>query len=580
MPQAVGSIASVEHIEERLLALERRVSILEVQQKEQRELNSNIGPGALPASPVPSQPIAFWAGSASEFRLGEFVPTLGKAILGIAGAYLLRAIAESGPLPKLVALSVGIVYAAMWMIWAAKTHATSRFGSATYAITSALILSPMLWESTVRFQVLSPAASALILAGFAVLTLALAWKRELQMISWIAILAAVVTSWALIIATHELVTLTIALLSFALVTEVATIRAQHQSVRVLPALAADFSVWLLVAVMTSSDGVPEAYRPAAPATIALLCFALMFIYGGSIGIRSFGFLRRISLLESIQVVVALSLGSFGIVRAGEVRAGQVLGLIFFFISGICYWGALWRFGERQHARNRHVCATGAAACVVAGSFFLFPADLRVLFLCLGAMTAAFAYRRMGRVSLGFHTCLFLAVATGFSSVPIYVVNALTGTVPTVPHWDMWPVIATAVLCYILASPLTETQSEFRQLWVVPPIIVGFTAASLAVVGIVWLAAGHLELSAPRLSVIRTIVNCSLALVLAFSGYRSKRIEFVWIAYTAVAFGTLKLLFEDLRFGNAASLVVSFLFYGLILILLPRFTRRTQFSSKL
>jgi hypothetical protein len=37
--------------------------------------------------------------------------------------------------------------------------------------------------------------------------------------------------------------------------------------------------------------------------------------------------------------------------------------------------------------------------------------------------------------------------------------------------------------------------------------------------------------------------------------------------------SLKLLFEDLRFGDAASLVVSLLFYGLILILLPRLTRR-------
>jgi hypothetical protein len=33
--------------------------------------------------------------------------------------------------------------------------------------------------------------------------------------------------------------------------------------------------------------------------------------------------------------------------------------------------------------------------------------------------------------------------------------------------------------------------------------------------------------------------------------------------------------EDLRFGNAASLVVSLLFYGLILILLPRVTKRRE-----
>ena len=140
----------------------------------------------------------------------------------------------------------------------------------------------------------------------------------------------------------------------------------------------------------------------------------------------------------------------------------------------------------------------------------------------------------------------------------------------------------AALCYVFGSqgaqgsaPMTlKNQTEdggcsgyFLQSYV------GFAAAALAVVAIVWLAAGRLELSASRLSVIRTIVNCALALSLGYLGARWKQVELGWVAYAAVAFGTLKLLFEDLRFGNAASLVVSLLFYGLILILLPRLTRR-------
>jgi hypothetical protein len=64
----------------------------------------------------------------------------------------------------------------------------------------------------------------------------------------------------------------------------------------------------------------------------------------------------------------------------------------------------------------------------------------------------------------------------------------------------------------------------------------------------------------------------VALILAISGSRLRRAELVWVAYVAIAFGTLKLLFEDLRFGNAASLVASLLFYGLVLILIPRLTR--------
>jgi len=70
----------------------------------------------------------------------------------------------------------------------------------------------------------------------------------------------------------------------------------------------------------------------------------------------------------------------------------------------------------------------------------------------------------------------------------------------------------------------------------------------------------------------------LALVFGLVGSRLKRMELNWAAYWALGFGTIKLVFEDLRFGNAASLVVSFLFYGTILIVLPRLARGEKLRS--
>jgi len=70
----------------------------------------------------------------------------------------------------------------------------------------------------------------------------------------------------------------------------------------------------------------------------------------------------------------------------------------------------------------------------------------------------------------------------------------------------------------------------------------------------------------------------LALVFGLVGSRLKRMELNWAAYWALGFGTIKLVFEDLRFGNAASLVVSLLFYGTILIVLPRLARGEKLRS--
>ena len=571
MPQAFNGISSdVEQLTERLRDLERRVAILEGHPQESTQARPEPTAFALQRP----KPPATWRGFPPAEVPGGTVPVIGKAVLGIAGAYLLRAIAESGSVPKLPVLVVAIVYAALWMVWAVRTHASNRFASVTYAVTAALILSPLLWEATVRFQVLSPAFTSVVLVAFVVLAMALAWERDLQIIPWVATLAAVITAVAVIVETRDLTLFTTALLAVALATEVAACLGHRLSLRAIPALAADFAVWLLVYVL-ASDAIPEGYHPVSTSVISALCLALLAIYGGSIGIRSFVLRHRITLFEIGQGVLVFVLASFGVMRATHGLAGEALGVVFLMLAAVCYWGALLRFVNDEQSRNRRVSATWAAALLLAGSFLIFPVSLQVPFLCLAAVAAVLLYTRSGKLSLGMHASFYLAAAAAVSPLPNYVRSALAGTVPAAPDWSVLIVSVSAVLCYAIGSRKTEGQTKRRLLWVVPAALIGFTGAALIVVAVAWLAVGRMELEASRLSVVRTVVNCALALALGFLGSRWKRIELGWVAYAAVAFGTLKLLFEDLRFGNAASLVVSLLFYGLILILLPRLIRRTE-----
>jgi len=249
--------------------------------------------------------------------------------------------------------------------------------------------------------------------------------------------------------------------------------------------------------------------------------------------------------------------------------------LFLLLAAVCYWGTLSRFAEESYTRNRRVSANWAAGLLLAGNFLLIPASLQVPFLSLMAVVAAYVCTRTAKLSLGLHASFYLAAAVAVSPLPGYAGSALAGKVPGAPHSGVWIVAASAALCYAVGTRGPQDQGERRLLWVTPAALVGFAATALAVAAIVGLATGHLELSASRLSVVRTIVNCALAFGFGFLGSRWKRVELGWVAYAAVAFGTLKLLFEDLRFGNAASLVVSLLFYGLILILLPRLTRHKQ-----
>jgi len=579
MAQAFGGVASdVEQLSERVNELERRICALEGKAGKATAASDSVVSIAPPKLLAPEPLQEFLAPNSSTGTL----PVIGKAVLGIAGAYLLRAVAESGSIPKFPMLMAAIVYAGMWLVWAARTRATNRFASVAYAITSALILSPLLWESTVRFQVLPAVFTAVVLVTFIVLSLTLAWRQNLQVIPWVATVAVVVTAVALLIATRELVVFTVALLAVGLAAEVATAVKHVAGLRVIPALAADLAVWVLIYVMTAPEGAPAEYPPVGAVTISVLGATLLVIYGGSIGWSSLGLGKRLTVFEIGQSAVAFGLATFGIMRASPGAAGA-LGVFFMLVAQGCYWGALSRFTGQEQAFNRRVYATYAVALLLAGCLLALPVSLQPPFLCLAAATSAFIYTRTGKRSLGVHVSYYLAGAAILSGLVKLTGNALAGSVPRGLDSGTWVVAVSAGVCCAIglrkrASQSQSSESQWKEglLWIVPCVLVAGVAAAIAVMASVRLGAGMLNAS--RLSVVRTVVICGVALVLGYAGSRWKRVELLWAAYVAIGLGTLKLVFEDLRYGNALSLMASLLFYGMILIVIPRLTRRGSESS--
>ena len=548
----------LEQVLERLQELERRVAVLEKREE-------------LPAS---STVESFLGGIPKEKERRasstSVVPVLGKAVLGIAGAYLLRAVAESGAAPRWAMLVAGIVYAAVWLVWAVRCHRSSHFASVIFGLTAATILPPLLWEGTVRFQALTAGFAAGVLVGAVVLSLSLAWKERLEAIPCIGTVSAVGTAIALIIATHELRPLTAALLTMALVTEVAACSGRWLSLRVITALAADFALALLGLVMASADGVPASYRAMSAGELNIYCVALMLIYGGSVAVRAFVLESKLTFPESVQAAVAFALGTWVSLKATQGGSAEALGAVFLMLAAGCYWGALRRFAGVGAQRNRRVSANYAAGLVLASSSLLLNGNLRVVALSLAAMAGVAVFTRTKYLSLGIHGTFYLLAAGMQCGLFRYAWAALAGTVPAWPQWSLWAVAMAGLVCYALGSRVPGEGWRARVLWVVPAAVAGSTVAALVVAAIAGLGTG--ELSASRLSMVRTVVTCVMALALGYAGSRWNRVELGWVAYGAIALGALKLVVEDLRFGNAGTLMVSLLFYGLILILLPRLTR--------
>ena len=160
---------TLERLSSRVGALEKRVHDLEGASSMVVQSDAYPAEGAAKAGPAPDLP--------SGEQVSNTFLLLGKSMLGIAGAYLLRGLAESGVISRLLVAAVAISYAIAWLAAASRTTARIRFASALYAGTSALILAPMLWELSMRFHVLTPAGSAAVLGLFVGAATALSWGK-------------------------------------------------------------------------------------------------------------------------------------------------------------------------------------------------------------------------------------------------------------------------------------------------------------------------------------------------------------------------------------------------------------------
>jgi len=248
------SQADLDELRQQVRELTNRVSRLEA------ALTTPLAVSPLPeaASPAPSEEPDLLS-SVSDTT--SVMPVLGSALLGLAGAYLLRAVAESGALPGRLVLTLGVLYAVGWLLWAARVPAERRLAATLYSLTSVMILSPLLWESTKRFQMITAREASIILVAFTLIGLAISWQRDLLIVATFSILAGLVTAGALLIATHDVLPFVYVFLAIAAAVEVCACMNHWLGERWLAALAANLSVLLATWLVTNPRGLPEVYAP-------------------------------------------------------------------------------------------------------------------------------------------------------------------------------------------------------------------------------------------------------------------------------------------------------------------------------
>jgi hypothetical protein len=556
---------TLERLADRVETLERRVIALEALERT---------PSA--AMREPSAPPATEAGEGfSLAQAGGAFSVLGKSMLGIAGAYLLRAVAESSSLPRLAIAAVAIVYALLWLVAAARVHEEEWFASTIYAGTSALILAPMLWELTLRFKVLPAPGTASILGIFVIAATALAWKKDQTPVFWVANGTATAAALALAVATHELIPFVAALLLLAILSEYAAIRNHQRSVRSLAALAADAAIWALIFIYASPQSARMDYPALSAAGLILPGCLLFMIYGVSVAVRTTQLGQKISIFETGQAMVAFLLAASSVLYFEPASGAIVLGVVCLLFSAACYAAAFILLRDKADGRNFRVFATWAAGLFLAGSLLCLPPFWLAVCLGLAAIAAAALSARIGGLTLRFHSLAFLVAAAIASGLLEYAFNALAGTPPATIGAGAGLVSACAVVCSALGKRGPQESWKQQLLDLATAALAVFALAALLVEGLLFLLAPHITPDAPHIAFIRTLILCALAFALAFSGSRWRRVELTRIAYATLALVAVKLLVEDLRHGQLEFIAASIFLFALTLIAVPWLARMGQ-----
>jgi len=530
----------------------------------------------------PDQPLP----PANPHRLTEttaLLPILGRALLGLAGAYLLRALTESGTFAPQAGVAIGLLYAVLWLVWAARTPAARRLETALHSLTSVLVLSPLLWEATLRFHAISTWTAGAILLLFTVFGLAVSWRKDLLMVATIATLAGLGTAAGLLMATHDVLPFTFVFLATAAAVEASACLDHWLSERWLAATTADLSVLLATWLVTNARGLPAAYAPIPHSWLLASQVLLLAIYLSSTIIRTLlrGF--TFTAFETAQCALAFLIGVGGGLRlSNQSSAAGALALA---CAAACYvvaFALLDRDGS--HGRNFYTYSTFGILLALAGSRILLSgtaasgAWLALAISCIGA--GGF----FGRLTLQVHGGVYLLLALASSGALQQAGDFLLGEAT----WSGEQPAAigagalAAAVCYLLAARHRRAE---RGAW-------SLQAFRLVVAGaLVWLtagiAAGALTIAYHALygagashaycATLHTGVLVGAALLLAWAGSRWNRLELSRLIYPVMIPGAYRLVVEDLHQDRKAALFLSLLLYGAALIALPRLHRSAAIS---
>jgi len=551
----------------RVAALELRVDALEHLPQSNVVRMEEVARAAKRANPV-AQAVPE-TGTATAFT-GAF-SVLGAALLGIAGAYALRAVSGANLLPRALVAGLAAVYAIAWLLAAA--HADlRRLAASLYAATSVLTLAPMLWETSIRFRAMTATGAAGVLCAYTAIAIVIGFRSARSAAFLVACSGSALTAVALAIGTHHLALFAAILLALHGICELTPLREHASGIRALVSLSADFSALTLILVYPLTPGEQSVYPPLGGAAILSAVLLLFAVQVASLVMNAVQSLQPMGAFQTLQVMIAFILLVSAVARFIPAFGAHAIALLCLVIAGAAYASAYGTFRRTVPLRNFYIFSVWSCALLIAAVFLLASPTLASAILGAVALVAIPLAARMRARSIEVQGVIFLCIAAYASGLLSYALHALLGKMPGAPSWPVILVAVCALLAYAATDEVPHEPAFKQALDLVPALLATCGLTAFLVRGFVALASVALTLEVFHVAVLRTLTLCVIALALAWFGARLGRVQMVRVAYAALALASAKLLFEDLRHGRMEFIAASIFFVALTFIEVPRLAR--------
>ncbi len=553
MAVAVDLENRVEQLDARLRAIEDRLARIE---------QSDAAP--LPRIEVPAaEPAKAAAFAVPDTRTD--IALAGRSLIGLGGAYLLRALTESGVIPHLAGLVVGLLYAAFWIYLTHRQSSRHEVHAATASsMVAALVAYPLIWEATARFETFTIEMACFLMLATSTALLAVAWRHNFATAAWISCLGSIMCAGGLALAAQDPTVPLIAFsISGALTWHIAS--AKRWFVR-WPALA---PAWI-AAVALQLMAVNRGNEPMDFAAVALLISA--FAYLGAIAAKNLIAREDITWYDVAQAFGTITFVLSGAAWIAAQSHSLMLPVMMAIatVAGGAYFTALRQTPEDIVAPY-YFGGLAIACTLFATAMAATPTKAGMIWIVF-ATVSIFAARALATSQFVVHAIVYSiagAIATGLLGGAI---GAITG-MGTRPPIAIAPGVATVGIAIAAVTALLVRDTTSRT-WRIGRVVL-FALASLVVIAgatLIVLRIGRTDAAAS--SAVRSAMIAIAAVALAYVSRLPIFADASLLVYPILGIGAAKFIVDDFMSGRAATLFVSLAVYGCALLLLARMRRTT------